>query len=765
MRREKRNFAISIIIMGAACISAQIIILRELLTVFYGNELSLGIILGSWLFLTSLGSIILGRFTDKIARDAAYFSSLLIVLSFMFPASIFLCRVIKPLLGLNPGEIMGCLPVFCSSLAVLCAFCIPYGFLFSLACKIYARFSRIQAEGPGSAFFLEAAGAVIGGTLVSFVLLSRMTSFEIAFLFGLLSLALAFILSRPLNCKRMNFTRYLCAVLLVLYIAGWSAGAINKIDDFSQRLGWRPFNLLKNENSIYAKLTAVSQFGQLSFYSNGLLTANFPDTLGAEEAVHYALLAHPGPKDVLLVGGGINGSLNELYKHNLKSVDYVELDPLLIRMAKDIIGKKIAQQLSNPVLNIIEGDGRFYIKTTAKKYDVIILSVPDPHTARINRLYTMEFFTEAGRRLKEGGILSVSCTASEHYIGPEMAAYLKTIYKTLNVTGFSVKIIPGGTIRFLAFNSKDKLPSVGADFFQEILRERGIETYFVRDYYLKSNLSPERVAYAEDIISDVRRSPVNTDFKPISYYYDIILWATYFQSGVRKFLGSLNERILWYFLLFIYLSIALLYFKREKNRDKAVFIAIGTTGFAEMTIEISTMLAFQIIYGYLYYKLGFIITSFMAGLFIGSYIITKKLHSIKMPLALLKKSKLVMGVFAILLIPVFKILSGQTAARLLYLGTGIIFPLLMLLTGIIGGIQFPLANKIILERKKGAGVGKTAGFLYGVDLIGAMAGALLVSAILVPIIGIFQCLIAAGILNLVSAAVIAPETIKKDHME
>ncbi len=68
------------------------------------------------------------------------------------------------------------------------------------------------------------------------------------------------------------------------------------------------------------------------------------------------------------------------------------------------------------------------------------------------------------------------------------------------------------------------------------------------------------------------------------------------------------------------------------------------------------------------------------------------------------------------------------------MGANMIFPLLPIIAGFMGGIQFPLATKIYLKHK--TRVGRVAGLTYGVDLIGACTGAILVSAFFVPIIGI-----------------------------
>ena len=51
----------SLLIMGVSGIIAQIILLRELLISFHGNELTLGIILANWLILEAFGSFFIGK--------------------------------------------------------------------------------------------------------------------------------------------------------------------------------------------------------------------------------------------------------------------------------------------------------------------------------------------------------------------------------------------------------------------------------------------------------------------------------------------------------------------------------------------------------------------------------------------------------------------------------------------------------------------------------------------------------------------------------
>jgi len=63
-------------------------------------------------------------------------------------------------------------------------------------------------------------------------------------------------------------------------------------------------------------------------------------------------------------------------------------------------------------------------------FDVIIVNLPDPQTAQLNRFYTLEFFQEAARKLTGSGVLALRLTRRRDYISPELAAFLGSIHKT-----------------------------------------------------------------------------------------------------------------------------------------------------------------------------------------------------------------------------------------------------------------------------------------------------------------------------------------------
>ena len=107
-------------------------------------------------------------------------------------------------------------------------------------------------------------------------------------------------------------------------------------------------NLVDTRNSIYGNLAVTEAEGQHNFFENGLFLATDRDEMANEYAVHFPMLYHPAPKTVLLIGNGFNGALNEILKHAPNRVDYVELDPELIRLTRAYIPDELDRAFERP---------------------------------------------------------------------------------------------------------------------------------------------------------------------------------------------------------------------------------------------------------------------------------------------------------------------------------------------------------------------------------------------------------------------------------
>jgi len=744
----KRIVSSSIILTGFAAIVSQIIFIRELLIVFYGNELSISFILASWLIGGALGSALLGRYSDRINSKISVFAACQIALSVLLPLNILLIRSVKSAIGVNPGEIIPLFPMVLSAFVILVPVCAILGFIFSLGCRLYEGQSRLGAARIGRVYVLEAIGAIIGGILVSFVLVRLLSSVQIMASLGILLAAAATALlgfSNEAKGKRPLFAAAL--VILLAWIAMLPLGGWRYFDSLSQAMQWKGYELVASKNSIYGNVAMVKNASQFSVFDNGLHMYTIPDRQSAEEAVHFAMLEHPDPKRVLLIGGGVSGLVEEILRHPVDSIDYVELDPLILKMAKDHLPASYYRPLTDKRVSLHFEDGRLFVKRATAGYDIIIVSLGEPYTAQLNRFYTVEFFKEAGRILRKEGVLSFGLSSSESYMSNELKEFLGSIYATLASVFPDVKAIPGETAYFLASGRKGLL-TYDYRVLMRRASERGLELKYVREYYLFSRLSGRKISFTERSIMAAGGSEINRDFRPISYYYDMVFWAARFKDSlITRSLKNINAR---YVLAAAAIAILIIMLfglagrRREGSLKRSSVMAVAANGFSQMTFQVVILLAFQIIYGYIFYKVGLIITAFMAGLAIGGSYAIRALPRLKDERYSLIFVQAGLCFYSVILLPVFQILSGTSSGPAAWIGSNIIFTALPLASGLIGGFLFPLANKIFLGSRQD--VGSSGGFNYGIDLLGACTGALLVGTFLVPVLGIpATCFLAAAV--------------------
>jgi spermidine synthase len=737
------RLSFALLLIGFVAIVGQIILIRELLVIFYGNELSTAIILASWLVWTSLGSATLGRIADAISHKHRTFGFVQILLALLLPASILLVRLSRILWNIPVGEVVDLAMMMAISFAILAPFCFFSGFLFALGCSLHSEETGGRGKSVGSVYLLEAIGSGVGGIAFSVLFVHHMNHLQMSFaLSALLAFSSAFLILHASGQRRSRAWLWLpgsviTAALLILAIQGegW--------ERMSRGWEWKGYRLIDSEDTPFGNLAAVSAGGQTSFYENGLWMFTSPDLLTSEESVHFAMLEHPAPGRILLVGGGISSSLAQILKHpTVSRVDYVELDPTLIGLGRRILPREATTALDDPRVHIIHTDGRKHIKSTESRYDVVIVNLPDPMTAQLNRFYTVEFFQEVKRITLPGGIFSLSLTSSENIIGPTLAQLLNSLHRSMSVAYRDVLVLPGSTARFFGSMEAGTLVS-DPQVLVDRIRERRLGLKYVRGYYLLFNLSRERLDYFRGILQAAEETRINRDLNPSCYFYNIIHWSAQYTPRLKEiFLFLSRIEPAWFILMIAGVTALFFPLAHRKGKEKALrptlIYATFVTGYSEMTLNVVLILAFQIFYGYVYYKIAMLITAYMIGLILGSWHITPSVERIKKPLRTLMPIQGGIALYAIVLLGIIVLFQNSQllsrAAVMMEVG----FPLLTLVAGYLGGLHFPLANAIYLAG--GREVGKVASLVYGVDLVGSSAGALSAGIILLPVLGIAHTL-------------------------
>lgn len=728
-------------LMGFTSIIGQVVLLRDLLVVFSGNELSVGAILAAWLLWVAAGSWGLPRLIRR--RGSGTFAVLQAATFLILPLELVLARNIRNLAGTLPGEVIGFFPMLLWSFLTLAPLCLLLGWQFAAACEAAAPRWSI-----GQVYLYESLGSVGGGLLTHFVLLYHLDAWQMALGLGTLSL-----FSALMQAKR----KILAPVFLLLVSMGLPTAA-GFCQDLSLHQRWQGYNLVESRDSIYGNLAVTARGSQYSFFENGFLLATTQDLLAAEETAHYPLLEHPQPRRVLLIGGGINGTVREILKHPVERVDYVELDPTLIAAARRYLPPPDRQALDDSRVSIHHVDGRLFVQQHAhgEKYDVVILNAPHPFTAQVNRLYTLEFFQQVRRILRDDGILALVFISAENYASREMQALDASVYRTLREVWADVLVLPGDDAILLASPTAGVLSADPATLRRR-WDQRGLAAVLTPSH-LSLRLAPERIAYGRRVFD--QQAPLNRDLQPISLYLDMVLWGSYFSAPLRDTLNAaLVLQTAWPLTLLAGIGLGIVIYLRSRSRPLvAVPWSLAAIGFAGMTWEVMLVFAFQVFCGYIYHQIALIMAAFMAGLVLGSGWATRGGVTRRVP-ALWRWLLAVQGMAALysLLMPL--VLSGVSGVESSLAQTTL--PLLMVIGGLVVGAAFPLAGAIVHKGEDEAG--KTAGVLYAADLLGAAAGALLAGAVLIPILGLVQAALAVAAVNLVGFLLLASSSQRSER--
>ena len=270
-------------LLGFAATIGQILVLRELLTVFSGTELAVAIVLAAWLFWTALGSIVGGKLSQYYHGSPRLFAYLQGVSGLILTSTIFLIRAARALFQVGAGELVTLGQMLAISFLTLAPFCLASGILFSLACSVLAVQVSKWMRSPGLVYFLEGLGAGVGGLLFTLALIHHFSGLQIASSIGLLLCLVGLIIAiRTSRNPPVDILIFACMVLGLATVQYRSS----QMDRVSRQWQWSGFRLFDSQETIYGHIIVVAREDQITFFESGLWNFTVPDRLSAEEAVH-----------------------------------------------------------------------------------------------------------------------------------------------------------------------------------------------------------------------------------------------------------------------------------------------------------------------------------------------------------------------------------------------------------------------------------------------------------------------------------------------
>jgi len=713
--------------------------MRELVTSFYGNEMVYALILAFWLFWVAAGSFLFDRLPSKIPAEAVVRACFL-MLGILLPLTIISARLCKVFLHIPTGQIVGILLVAGMTFVLLAPFCLLSGGIYALLCRAADRKKSGQRASVriGSLYQLEALGSALGGIVFSFVLIRFVPSLHTAVLLTLCALVFSFSIGARRGRGSLLF-------ILAVSIFFFLYPGIDQLDHAVRKRQWRGLKIVEVKESIYGNLTLARDKENYHLFENGLLSFSTRSQMHSEEIVHLTLQGMPASR-VLLIGNGLGGALAELLKYPGLSVDHLELDPAVIGLSKTHLPGRVLSVLADKRVRTVHMDARLFVKRAQGRYDAVILELGDPSSALINRYYTQEFYTEVSRIMNKEGVLSFAVGSSANYLNEENKDFLRTLNSTLKSVFADVRSVPGDSHIFLAAQETRTI-SLDHEKISAGLKKMEIQTsYFHLD--LPSRMNAFRLWQINKVLGQKGR--VNQDLRPVAYLYDILLWSTHFNTLLRKGFVYLKEMTLTHLLVVPLLVLGAGLIMTRKRRLWVVDLSIMTTGFSEIVFQILVILAFQSLYGYVYYRIGLIIASFMAGLVLGCILARRVICRCPKKIdGYYKLAQSGICLYPLILPVVFSLFAGFNHSYLLTRIFAFVFTLLPIVAGFIGGFQYPLAVELkaraVTNGKKPAGLQAAA--LYAMDVLGASLGALVTASILIPLLGVTEVALFCSSLN------------------
>jgi len=689
---------ISAFMLGSTSMIAQIILLREFMTIFNGNELVIGLVLSNWMILTGIGAYIGKRPLKRVNSASFTVIALLILTVLPFITTFFINFLRNKVFPI--GEMINLFQIFFASFILLIPFCLVSGFLFTCISK---SFSEVRNKNEtGSVYGMESAGSIAGGLISGLIFMFVFSSVESLLVLAVINCLGIYLISRKKGLLRLGRISVFLSItsLALLFIH-----PENRIRSYVY-----PNQKIKiSKDSPYGNIVITRRENLWSVYNNNTLLFDSENFMMNEEAVHFVMLQHSQPANVLLMCGGLSGQIAEIRKYRPLSIDYVEDNRWLLAMMKDSLKKIITQETM-----LYHSDPLRFIRNSRKKYDIVLFNPPGPSTLQNNRFYTLEFFTLIKEKLQPRAVFSFGLPSPVNYLNNEAVVLNSTIFSTLKSVFRNVIIIPGEKIYFLASDAPLSCN------IAEAVQKCGIGNRYVNRFYFDDRLLTSR---SETILSSLNpESEINRILKPVLYRQQLAFWLSYFNGK-------------YWLLAIIPGIIGLLIFFTGSISSKIMFL----TGFSATGMEILLLFGLEVFFGNIYLLTSFVIAGFMIGLSAGTFYgrLIIGYHEKEY----LQANQMMLGIFAALA----GILLFSTGVS--NLPPAIVYTLYLAATALTGGFTGFQFTRASLSQT--GSYAEISGNTYSYDLFGSALGALVMTLYLVPELGIVGSAVTLSLLNLV----------------
>ena len=398
---------------GFLLLALEVIWFRYMLLAYSGTSEVFALMLGIVLAGIAGGGLIASRISIKkanlqfLALSLPLLSAVTVVLSFYLFDKIFTYYFVELNSDLTAFTL--------AALVLMLPSCIFSGILFTLFGEcLYQRLEH-TTQATGVLTLANTMGAALGSGVATFVLLPELGIENSILLlsFGYVLIAILVYHSQPISAP--GYRSYLpVALSLILLVVLFPFGALERsYKTFaSSKLPGEELVAVKEGMNETLQYYRTNRFDKPLMYR--LVTNNISmssNDFGSKRYMklyaYFPYLLNRDIKDVLLVSYGVGSTAEAITSINsVEHLDVVDISADILDMSAIIHAATGKFPLKDKRTEIHLEDGRFFLQTTPRKYDLITGEPPPPKNAGIVNLYTQEYFELIYSHLKPKGMVT-----------------------------------------------------------------------------------------------------------------------------------------------------------------------------------------------------------------------------------------------------------------------------------------------------------------------------------------------------------------------
>ncbi len=474
------------------------LIIGSLSSYLLGNSITwFSITIGLYLFAMGVGSYV-SKYLDRHLFDTFALVEILVgILGSFSSLLLFLCHIYT-----NVYPLVMYVMIFLIGLLV--------GIEIPLLVRIIEGYKQNIKSNIANLFAFDYIGGLVGSIAFPLLLLPRLGYVTTGFVTGFINLmaALIIVVRYRDQLYRKTFIRntlFFCIAVVVVFIFTGD-GITSNLES-----GLYRDQIVYTKQSVYQKIVLTKHKDDLRLFLDGNIQFSSLDEYRYHEPlVHVPMAVCPSAKHILLLGAGDGLAAKQLLKYSgIESVTLVDLDETIVNLSKKHteINKLNNGALSDPKVEVIIDDAFNYLKHTNRRFDLVIIDLPDPNKDVLNKLYTNSFYRLVKRNLTEGGVM-VTQSNSPYFTKNAFWCIYKTLREEFAcVIPYHVNVPSFGDWGFnLATDRKVNVNEM-------TLPEE------VTCQYLNDQNFPALFRFANDEQADLDKIKINTLFKPVLIEY------------------------------------------------------------------------------------------------------------------------------------------------------------------------------------------------------------------------------------------------------